>query len=161
MKHWLPHPLMSLTLTLVWLLLANDFTLKQWLFGAVLGLLIPHFTSDFWPERPNLHRPLLLVRYMLSLTRDILIANFQVARLVLGPRDRLHPAFIEYELELTDEFAITMLASTISLTPGTVSADLSTDRRILYIHSIDVPDVDALRHLIRHRYELPLKEIFR
>ncbi len=157
----MPHPLMSLTLTLVWLLLSNDFALEQWLFGGVLGLLIPHFTSDFWPERPQLHRPLLLSRYLLRLAKDILVANFQVARLVLGPHERLHPAFIEYELELTDEFAITMLASTISLTPGTVSADLSTDRRVLHIHSIDVPDADALCRDIRERYELPLKEIFR
>ncbi|WP_303903970.1 Na+/H+ antiporter subunit E [Thiohalomonas denitrificans] len=161
MSRWMPHPLMSLTLALVWLLLANDFGLGQLLLGLLFGLLIPHFTSAFWPEHPRLRRPLLLTRYLLSLAKDIITANLQVARLVLGPRDRLRPAFIQYELELTDEFAITVLASTVSLTPGTVSADLSIDRRTLLIHSLDVSDRDALCHQIRTRYEAPLKEIFR
>ncbi|SCZ56216.1 Na+/H+ antiporter subunit E [Thiohalomonas denitrificans] len=161
MNRWLPHPLMSLTLTLVWLLLVNDFGFGQLLLGALFGLLIPHFTSEYWPERPHLQRPLLLARYLLSLAKDIITANLQVARLVLGPREHLRPAFIEYELELTDEFAITVLASTVSLTPGTVSADLSIDRRTLLIHSLDVSDRDALCRQIRTRYEAPLKEIFK
>jgi multicomponent K+:H+ antiporter subunit E len=160
MNRWLPHPLMSLTLALVWLLLANDFGLGQVLFGLLLGVLIPHLTSGLWPERPHLHRPRLLGRYLLRLLADIVIANLKVARLVLGPTARLRPAFIEMPLELTDEFAITVLASTISLTPGTVSADLSGDRRVLLIHSLDTPDADALVRTIRRRYEQPLKEIF-
>lgn len=160
MNRWLPHPLMSLALTVVWLLLANDFGPGPLLAGALLGLLIPHFTSGFWPERPRVHRPLLLARYLLALAKDILIANLHVARLVLGPRERLRPAFIEYELELSDAFAVTVLAGTLSLTPGTVSADLSLDRRKLLIHSLDVPDRAALCRQIRDRYERPLKEIF-
>ena len=160
MSRWLPHPLMSLTLLLVWLLLSNDFGLDQVVFGALLGVLIPHFTSDLWPERPHLRRPGLLGRYLLRLLVDIVIANLNVARLVLGPTRRLRPAFVEYRLELKDEFAITMLASSISLTPGTVSADLSRDRRVLLIHSLDTPDAEALCHHIRARYEKPLMEIF-
>lgn len=159
-RRWLPHPLMSLTLVLVWLLLANEFTFGQLLLGGVLGLLIPHFTGNFWPERPRLRHPGLLGRYLLVLLGDIILANFQVARLVLGPTARLRPDFIEFPLELTDEFAITMLASTISLTPGTVSADLSSDHRTLLIHSLDVPDPNELCRRIKNRYEEPLKEIF-
>ncbi|TVP55306.1 MAG: cation:proton antiporter, partial [Halomonadaceae bacterium] len=62
-------------------------------------------------------------------------------------------------LALTDEFAITMLASTISLTPGTVSAGLSPDRQTLLIHALHEPDPAALIAHIRSRYETPLKEI--
>jgi multicomponent K+:H+ antiporter subunit E len=157
---WLPHPLMSLALLLVWLLLVNELSLAQVLFGAMLGVLIPLYTSAFWPERPHLRRPLLLARYLAVLSLDILVANLQVARLVLGPTRRLRPAFVELELELEDELAITVLASSVSLTPGTVSADLTRDRRVLLIHSLDVADTAALCRHIRARYEAPLKEIF-
>lgn len=160
MNRWLPHPLMSLTLALVWLLLSNDFGPGQVLFGALLGVLFPQLTGGLWPERPHLHRPRLLGHYLIRLLGDIVIANLSVARLVLGPTRRLRPAFIEYRIELTDPFAITVLASTISLTPGTVSADLSRDHRVLLIHSLDTPDADALVRHIRERYEQPLKEIF-
>ncbi len=159
-SRWLPHPLLSLTLLLVWLLLMNRFSVGQVLFGALLGVLIPHFTSAFWPERPSLKRPGLLLRYLLRLAGDILVANIQVARLVLGPKRHLRPAFIEFPLELHDEFAVTMLASTISLTPGTVSADLSRDRKTLLIHALDVSDPEALCRRLKRSYENPLKEIF-
>jgi multicomponent K+:H+ antiporter subunit E len=152
---------MSLTLLVVWLLLVNELSVAHLLLGAVLGLVIPRFTSAFWPERPHLRRPRLLARYLIALMGDIVVANIEVARLVLGPTRRLRPAFVEFELELRDEFAITVLASTISLTPGTVSADFDRERGVLLIHSLDVPDTEALCHHIRHRYEAPLKEIFR
>jgi multicomponent K+:H+ antiporter subunit E len=100
------------------------------------------------------------VRFVLVVHWDILTANMAVAILILGPPRRLRPGFVELPLDLTDEFAITLLASTISLTPGTVSADVSEDRRTLLIHALDVDDQDAMIRQIKQRYERPLKEIF-
>ncbi len=63
-------------------------------------------------------------------------------------------------MELTDDLAISMLVSIITLTPGTCSADLSADRRTLLVHGLDVPDPQTLIADIKARYEAPLKEIF-
>lgn len=161
MARWLPHPFMSLTLLVVWLLLVNQVSAGQILLGALLAVLIPRYTGSFWPERPHPARPRLLALYLGRLVWDILVANLQVARLVLGPRRRLRPALIPYRLRLTDDFAITLLASTISLTPGSVSADLSQDRRTLLIHVLSADDPEALSARIRTRYETPLEEMFR
>ncbi len=158
-RHWLPHPLLTLTLIGVWLLLVNELSVAQFLLATLFGLALPRVTSAFWPERPRLRRPWLLGRYVLRLLADILIANIQVARLVLGPTDRLRPAFIELPIELTDQFAVALLASTVSLTPGTVSADVSRDRRTLLIHALDAADPDAFIVQIKSRYERLLKEI--
>lgn len=160
MRWLLPHPLMTLTLAVVWLLLVNTLDPGQLLLGLLLGVLIPRFTDAFWPERPRLKRPGLMLRYLARLLADIVVANFQVARLILGPAQRLRPAFIELPVTLRDPFAVSVLASTISLTPGTVSADLSRDRRTLLVHCLDVPDPEALCRHIKHRYETPLGEIF-
>lgn len=159
-RRWLPHPLLSVTLFVVWLLLANSVSAGSVLFALVAAALVPLFSNVFWPDHPRIHRPLRLIAYGLRLLRDIGIANVHVARLILGPPARLRPAFIHMPLELRNEAAITLLASTISLTPGTVSADLSLDRRTLLIHALDVADPDALIAEIRQRYETPLKEIF-
>ncbi|MEY6432384.1 Na+/H+ antiporter subunit E [Thioalkalicoccus limnaeus] len=158
-RRWLPHPLLTLTLILTWLFLVNDISVAHLLLGTLFGVLIPLFTAPFWPERPRLLRPLVLVRFLVVVLGDIVIANLQVARLVLGPTERLRPAFIELPLDLTDPFAITILASTVSLTPGTVSADVSPDRRFLLIHSLDTEDPEALIARIKARYEAPLKEM--
>lgn len=160
MKRWLPQPLFSLFLWLVWLLLNNTVAPGQLLLGAILALVLPLFTIRFWPDRPRLRKPLKLLRYIAVLLWDIILANLTVARLILGPTARLRPAFIRLPLELRNEFAIVMLANTISLTPGTVSSDLSPDRRTLLIHALDVEDPAQAIARIKQRYEKPLQEIF-
>jgi len=78
----------------------------------------------------------------------------------LGSNARLHPAVVRVPMELENPFAITLLASTVSLTPGTVSAEISEDRRTLEVHCLDLEDVETLVATIKSRYETPLKEIF-
>lgn len=156
----LPHPLLSAILLFAWLLLVNDFSLGHWLLGAFLGLTIPLLCRNLLLSAPRIRRPGLLLRFLGLVLYDIVLANLQVARLVLGPRSRLQPGFVEIPLELTDDLAITILASVITLTPGTVSADLSDDRRTLLVHGLDVPDPQALAADIKVRYEAPLKEVF-
>ena len=159
LTHWWPRPHFSLFLLVLWLLLVNSVSPGQVLLGAALGWLIPFSTQQFWPERPHLHNPGRLLLYMLRLLVDILRSNLTVARLILRDPETLTPGFVRYPLSLTNEFAITMLASSISLTPGTVSAGLSPDRAYLLVHVLHLDDEDELIEQIRERYETPLREI--
>jgi multicomponent K+:H+ antiporter subunit E len=93
---------------------------------------------------------------------DIITANFHVARLVLFRRNRdLRSCWLSVPLDLRSAEAVTVLAGTISLTPGTVSADISTDGRYLLVHGLDTGDPQAEVARIKARYERPLMEIFR
>ena len=107
-----------------------------------------------------MHKPFKMCLFLLRLLGDIITANLQVAKLILGSTAKLRPAFVEIPMLLEDELALTMLTSIISLTPGTVSADLSDDRKMLLVHGLDVPDPDALVAEIKQRYEAPLLEVF-
>jgi len=91
---------------------------------------------------------------------DIALANVAVAwRVLRGPR-HLSPAFIDYPLALRNDLAISLLANTICLTPGTVSARLSADGRHLLVHALDAPDPEEVAASIRARYEQPLQAVF-
>lgn len=160
MKRLLPQPLFSVFLWLVWLLLNNTVAPGHLLLGAMLALALPLFTVRFWPDHLRVRKPLKLLRYIAVLAWDIILANLAVARLIIGPTARLRPAFIRLPLELRNEFAIVVLANTISLTPGTVSSDLSPDRRTLLIHALDVEDPAQAIARIKQRYEKLLQEIF-
>ena len=160
MKRWLPHPLLTLLLTLIWLLLVNTFNLGQLLLGALLGWGITLLTRNFLLDVPSVRKPLLLCRFMLRVFCDIVVANLHVAKLVLGPRSRLNPAFVEVPMAIENNFVLAMLASIVSLTPGTVSAGLSADHKTLLLHGLDVPDAQALIDEVKSRYEAPLLEIF-
>ncbi|QIK38310.1 Na+/H+ antiporter subunit E [Caldichromatium japonicum] len=160
MNRWLPHPFLSLLLAFIWVLLANSLSPGQIALGVLLGWLIPLFTSRFWPERTIIHHPLTLLGFVLIVCGDILIANVQVAWLIIrGPR-HIRPAFVVVPLDLRSEIGISLLANTISLTPGTVSSWLSPDRRFLVVQGLDVPDPEALVAVIKRRYETPLRKVF-
>lgn len=154
-----PQPFLSLTLFLVWQLLNDGVSGASIVMGLILAWILPQLTSNFWPERPALVKGWLLPMYILRVIWDIVLASLVVAKLVLSPR-KPRPAFISYPLSLEHPLAITMLASTISLTPGTVSADISDDNRILLIHTLDAEDEQEVIETIRKRYEKPLQEIF-
>jgi multicomponent K+:H+ antiporter subunit E len=128
--------------------------------GALLGVLIPLFTRRFWPEPVHLTRPGLVFRFAGRVLWDIVVANFAVARVVLGPRSALRPAFVRVPLDLEGDFAMTVLASVISLTPGTVSANLDAEQGYLLVHALSADNAEALVQQIKSRYEAPLREIF-
>ena len=91
----------------------------------------------------------------------MIVANFQVARIVLFmPRDKIRSAWVTVPLDLRSPEAITLLAGTITMTPGTLTADMSACGRALLIHSLHAPDPDAVRDDIKARYEARLKRIF-
>lgn len=160
MRRLLPHPLLTVTLAILWLLLVNQLSAGHLVLGVLLGWLISFATSRFWPEHIRIRHPLALLRYLLVLIIDIVRGSFQVAYLILRGPARLRPAFVSVPLALRTDFAISLLANTISLTPGTVSALLSADKRTLIVHTLDTGDADALVAEIKQRYEAPLKKIF-
>lgn len=158
---WFAHPVGSAVLLLVWLLLVDDFTsLGHWLLGGCLAVLIPRYTVTWWPRLPRIsswRHVFVFTRHMLT---DIIVANFQVARLVLGPVQQLQPRWVAVPYELDNALAIYLMASAISLAPGTVSVDIDEEARVLTVHALHNEDEQALIAEIKQRYEQPLREVF-
>lgn len=157
---WLPAPLMSLTLWGVWLLLNQSVSLGHITLGAVLALVVPWFTERLRPERSRLRHPLKIVRFLGVLLWDIAKSNVEVALRILGPESAISPRFVWVPLSIRDPYGIVSLAGVITLTPGTLSAELTADRRFLLVHCFNVSDEAALVADIKARYERPLMEIF-
>ena len=157
----LPHPLLTLILAFVWVLLQNSVSAGMVVFGLILGIIIPFMTQIWWPDRPKGFRLGKMISYSVVVIWDILVANIQVAWIVLTvPNSKLKPAWIVVPLELRQPEAITVLAGTITLTPGTVSSDLSDQGHSLLVHVLHTDDPDAVRDEIKTRYERRLLEIF-
>jgi multicomponent K+:H+ antiporter subunit E len=154
-----PHPRFSLVLFTVWMLASNVLSVGTAVMAVVIAWAIPWFTRSFWPGAPRPKHPLLAFRLLLVFLADILVANFSVALRVIRSNDRLRPVFVEIPLDLTDDFGITILASMITLTPGTVSADVSPDKTHLFVHVLDCDDPKEIVDTIKRRYEAPLVRI--
>ena len=156
-----PHPFLSLTLAVLWMLLVNEVKIGSLVMAAILATLIPLMTAAWWPNRPMVLHPLRLASYTLLVLWDVIVANFQVARIILFmPADSIRSAWITVPIDLRSPEAITLLAGTITMTPGTLTADMSSCGRALLIHALHAPDPDAVRDDIKSRYESRLKRIF-
>ena len=160
--NWLlPHPVMTLILAVVWIILQNNLSFGMAVFGLILGVIIPRLTAVWWPDRPKGFKTGKMTAYVVLVLWDIIVANVEVAWIVLTrPNSKLRPAWIVIPLDLRQPEAITVLAGTITLTPGTVSSDVSNTGHYLLVHALDAPDPDAVRDDIKQRYEARLKEIF-
>jgi len=156
-----PHPFLTLLLAVVWTLLQNNVSAGMVVFGLILGVIIPALTARWWPDRPDEMRLIPMIKYIGIVIWDIIVANIQVAKIILTkPNDQMKPNWVIIPLELKSPEAITILAGTITLTPGTVSADLSNEGHSLLVHALDAPDPDVVRDEIKERYERRLLEIF-
>ena len=157
----LPMPYHSALLLVVWLMLNSTMSLGHILLGAILAVAIPLICAPLRIPQPAIRHPIKVVSYLFIVLKDILVANIQVALLVVGPMRRVKPGFVAVPLELNGIFPITVLASTVTMTPGTVSGEVSSDQKWLYVHVLDMPDDEQeVIDFIKQRYESRIKEIF-
>jgi multicomponent K+:H+ antiporter subunit E len=157
----LPHPVLSASLLVIWLILNATVQPGQVLLGAILGWGLPLLTRPYWPERPPFHRLPLLWRLFLIVNWDILRANLTVARLTLTwPVDSLRPQFAVVPLDVRSPYGIALLLGIMTITPGTIAADLDEEHRLVLVHWLHEPDPASAVALIKSRYEQPLREIF-
>ncbi len=162
LTRWLlPHPALTVLLAIVWILLQNQFSWGMAVFGLILGVIIPIGTARWWPDRPKDFAFGKMLVYCGIVLYDIIAANIEVAWIVLTKSNaNMRPNWVVVPLDLKSPEAITILAGTITLTPGTVSADLSSEGHSILVHALDADDPEAVRDEIKTRYERRLKEIF-
>ena len=166
MKAWrtvLPAPVLSAALWLCWLMLNESASAGHLLLGAALALVLPWLTRGLHLEGIHVRSWRTLWRLAGVVLIDIVKSNVDVARRVLGPEAHMQPCFVWVPLDIQNPHGIVALASIITLTPGTVSSELSEDHRWLLVHALHCPGDEAQAALIadiKARYEKPLLEIF-
>ena len=159
-KRWLPSLPLSATVFCFWLLMNDDVSAGHVALALLLALLIPPFAARLDREFASIGRLRSVPRMLGVLLLDIVQANVIVALQVLGPERKIHPGFIWVPLDIDNIHGIAALTSIITLTPGTVSSELSPDQRHLLVHFLHLEDADAAIAHIKSRYETPLREVF-
>lgn len=153
--------LWNLLLALTWCALRGEISLVNLVVGFLLGYAV------LWMARPvvgptRYHaRVPKVAAFILYFLWQLVVANLRLARHVLTPREKITPGVVAVPLDARTDAEIVMLANLITLTPGTLSLDVSTDRRILYIHGVDLADPEGFRREIKDGLERRLLEVLR
>ncbi|MEO7071719.1 MAG: Na+/H+ antiporter subunit E [Rhodanobacter sp.] len=159
-RRWLPYPLLSALLALIWLLLNQSLAIGTILLGMLLGFILAQAYGLLRPPKAHIRHYPLLGRLLLRVIADIVRSNFTVARLILRRDSHARSGFVAIPLTLTDHHGLAVLACIITSTPGTIWVSHDSKRNILLIHVLALVDGQAAIDSIKQRYERPLLEIF-
>ena len=147
--------------TLIWAAVTGSFTPLNLGFGLLLsGLALFLIRENVQPSRIAV-RPLKVLALAVLFFKELALSAFKVAVLVTRPKMNLKPGILAFPLTVTRDFEITLLANLITLTPGTLSVDVSQDRRFLYVHALDCADPQATIRGIANGFEAKILEAFR
>ena len=145
----------------VWVALTGSPTVMN----AILGLVLGQIIIGLLREHASGDKVYVRIGGLLSLTvlfiKELVLSAWKVAKLVTSRRMDLQPGIFAYPLKVDRDFEITLLANLITLTPGTLSVDVSPDRRFLFVHAIDCTDVVQARRDIETGFERRILEAFR
>jgi multicomponent K+:H+ antiporter subunit E len=156
----LPHPILSLSIVVMWLVL-NRVSPGHLVLGAAVAIVVGQAMAALEPNRPRLRRWDLVVRLFRRVMVDIVRSNVAVAWLILrGSRAERRQGFVDIDLALRDPTALAVLAVIVTATPGTAWIDYDAARGRLLLHVFDLVDADEWRATVNDRYGRLLKEIF-
>lgn len=153
--------LVNILLALTWAAVSGSFTLVNILFGFALGAATLYLIREQTGSAGYLSRSRRVLSLALLFVYELILSAWRVTVLVLTPNPKIKPGIFAYPLKVDRDSEITLLANLITLTPGTLSVDVSDDRRTLYVHTLDCSDPDQTRRDIAEGFERRILEAFR
>lgn len=161
LKRLVATPLLSTALFGLWLVLARSTSVGHLVLGLALGLAIPLVTARYQPTPLRARKPLVIARFILTVGRDVLMSNLEVAwGVVRWPWRKPDARFVIIALDLRDPVGLAALSMVATVVPGTVWSELALDRSVLLLHIWDVGNEAEFIARFKARYEQPLQEIF-
>ncbi len=153
--------LLNFFIALVWMFMSTSFTASTFIIGFLIGLLLIIMTRRFFTERLYIWRLWAAFKLALLFFKELTLSNISVLQVVLRPKMDIQPMIFALPTDLEHDWEITLLSSLITLTPGTIVLNVSDDQKTLYIHAIDVDDVDDAIDSIKNSFEKAIKEVSR
>jgi multicomponent Na+:H+ antiporter subunit E len=153
--------LLSLVLAFIWVAITGSASLLNLIFGFALSTFALWIVRDEMSARGYLRRLGRMISLLILFFKELAMSAWKVAVVALRPNMDLRPGIFAFPLTVDRDFEITLLANLITLTPGTLSVDVSEDKKILYVHAIDCSDVEGTKRDIANGFEKKILEAFR
>ena len=153
--------LLNLILTIVWVFITGSMAFANFLFGFLLSFLVLWLISRKQESRKYFVIAPRFIGFVFYFLYALLKANLQVAADVITPKFYMEPGIVAFPLDAKSDLEITLLANVISLTPGTLSLDVSDDKKYLYIHAMYISDKEEFIEGIKKGFERRILAILR
>ncbi len=151
----------NLLLAAIWVSLTGEMTAANVLVGFLLGALALQIASPTPGPRVYTRKFWYAAELAGYFAWQLVLANLKVAWDVLTPTHHMRPGVVAVPLDAQSDLEITILANLITLTPGTLSLDVSDDKSVLYVHVMHLGDMDEFRSEIKQGLEIRLLRLLR
>lgn len=152
--------ILNIILACLWMFLESSFSFATFIIGFIIGIFLLLFMRRFLGSRFYIFRLFALVKLVFLFLHDLIVSTIHVSRIVLKKDMNIRPGIFRYDTTLETDWEVTMLALLITLTPGTLSIDISDDYKAIYVHSLHVPNIEEEIATIRKSYEGAIMEVF-
>lgn len=152
---------MNLLIAFMWMFLGESYSIAGFVTGYIVGIVLLFLLRRFLKGPFYLWRAYKILVLALIFIKELILSNFEITKLVYARRLNINPGIFTLETELETDWEITLLATLITLTPGTVTMAVSPDKKELYIHAMDIVDMKDAVHAIKNSFEKHIMEVTR
>ncbi|MET3727708.1 multicomponent Na+:H+ antiporter subunit E [Fictibacillus halophilus] len=153
--------ILNLLIGVIWMFLSESYSFASFIVGFVIGAALLYLLNRFIPDSYYFKHVRAILYLIFLFIKELLLANIEVLKWVYKPRLDFQPGILALPIDVKKNWEITLLANLITLTPGTLSVDVSRDQRYIYIHAIDLPDVNETIVSIKESFEKAIREVTR
>lgn len=153
--------LLNILLAITWMLLSGEVTAENFIEGLIIGYLILWISKSALGGTSYFRKIPKAISFFFYFVKELIVANLKVAFDIITPKDYMQPGIVAVPLDAETDMEITLLANLITLTPGTLSLDVSKDKKVLYIHTLYLDDTEKFRAEIKNGMEKRLLEVLR
>ncbi|MBB5173981.1 Na+/H+ antiporter subunit E [Texcoconibacillus texcoconensis] len=151
--------LLNIGIALIWMLLRNDYSPVEFMLGYIVGLGILFVLRRFLEFDFYFRRVIAMFKLFFLFIWKLILSNIDMIKIVLSPKLDIEPGIVAVPTKLQSDREVTLLATLISLTPGTLSMSFSEDGRTIFVHFIDVPDKEKAIEEIQESFEHAILEV--
>ncbi|WP_453994168.1 Na+/H+ antiporter subunit E [Bacillus nitroreducens] len=152
---------LNIFIAFAWMFIANSYDFGSFFGGFLIGLLLIFVLRRSFSHRFYLHNVWAVIKLIFIFFRELILSNYAIMKVVVKPKLDIKPGIFALPIELEKDWEILTLSNLITLTPGTLVMDISDDKKLLYIHSMDLQDVDAAISSIKNTFEKAIMEVSR
>ena len=151
----------NILLALIWMIFIGENSPMNFLIGFGLGYTALWFSWRLGADRVYFRKFWQVINGLTFFTKELIVANVRVAIYTVSPLRTLKPGILAIPVSEMSDVELTILANVVTLTPGTLTIDISDDRHVMFVHFMNIDDAEALRVEINEGFEALVKEIMR
>ncbi len=155
--------LWNLLLAIFWSAISGEMNIRNLLIGFIIGFIVLASVAKALEIESHFGKTRKLIALVFMMVRELVKSSLQIAFDIITPTHYMRPGIIKIKLDARTPAEITLFSNMLTLTPGTLSLDVSDDGEYLFVHVMYIKDTDIelVKTKLKQRFELPLLELMR